>query len=536
MAVASYGSATDSSGVVRILKDLDAPIEGRDVLIVEDIVDSGLTLQYLLRNLGSRNPATLEVCALLTKPARRKVDLPTRTSASRSRTASRSATGSTTPSATATCRTWRRCAVGARMLVRHRGPRRTRASGARRNAPENRTLHGTLGHWWPRRQPAPETSDIAMSRFFKSAAFPILIVLVLAFFAVETGQPAARTTPARTTTRRSSRQRLPKGEVKSVEFKNKGKALDVTLTKDTRKVRSRLSSNRPSPQLISDSSKRPAGHAFNVESEKSSTLLSLLHVPAAVRALLRLLDLPDEPAPGRRLEGDVVRQVARQAAVGRLAEDQLPRRRRRRRGGRGAARDQGVPREPEEVPGARRADPDGRAALRAAGHRQDAARARGRRRGGRAVLLDLGLGLRRDVRRRRRLARARPLRAGQAEQPVHHLHGRDRRRRAPPRRRPRRRPRRARADAQPAARRDGRLRGEGQHHHDRGHQPARHPRPGAAAPRPLRPPDRRRPPRPQGPREDPRGAHARQAAGEGDRHRRARRPDARASPAPTSRT
>ena len=78
MAVASYGSATDSSGVVRILKDLDVAIEDRDVLIVEDIVDSGLTLQYLMRNLGSRNPRSLEVCALLTKPARRKVDLPTR--------------------------------------------------------------------------------------------------------------------------------------------------------------------------------------------------------------------------------------------------------------------------------------------------------------------------------------------------------------------------------------------------------------------------------------------------------------------------
>lgn len=78
MAVASYGSATDSSGVVRILKDLDAPIEGRDVLIVEDIVDSGLTLQYLLRSLGARDPASLEVCALLAKPQRRKVELPTR--------------------------------------------------------------------------------------------------------------------------------------------------------------------------------------------------------------------------------------------------------------------------------------------------------------------------------------------------------------------------------------------------------------------------------------------------------------------------
>jgi hypoxanthine phosphoribosyltransferase len=78
MAVASYGSATKSSGVVRILKDLDTVIEGRDVLIVEDIVDSGLTLQYLLRNLGARNPNSLEVCALLIKPERRKVDLQTR--------------------------------------------------------------------------------------------------------------------------------------------------------------------------------------------------------------------------------------------------------------------------------------------------------------------------------------------------------------------------------------------------------------------------------------------------------------------------
>ncbi len=78
MAVASYGSATESSGVVRILKDLDIAIEDRHVLIVEDIVDSGLTLQYLLRSLRTRNPASLEVCALLTKPSRREVDLPAR--------------------------------------------------------------------------------------------------------------------------------------------------------------------------------------------------------------------------------------------------------------------------------------------------------------------------------------------------------------------------------------------------------------------------------------------------------------------------
>jgi len=75
MAVASYGSTTDSSGVVRILKDLDVALEGRHVLIVEDIIDSGLTLQYLLRSLGARDPESIEVCALLTKPERRKVEI-----------------------------------------------------------------------------------------------------------------------------------------------------------------------------------------------------------------------------------------------------------------------------------------------------------------------------------------------------------------------------------------------------------------------------------------------------------------------------
>jgi hypoxanthine phosphoribosyltransferase len=78
MAISSYGDATDSSGIVRILKDLDINIEGRHVLVVEDIIDSGLTLSYLIRNLESREPATLEVCALLTKPTRREIDVPVR--------------------------------------------------------------------------------------------------------------------------------------------------------------------------------------------------------------------------------------------------------------------------------------------------------------------------------------------------------------------------------------------------------------------------------------------------------------------------
>jgi hypoxanthine phosphoribosyltransferase len=78
MAISSYGAATDSSGVVRILKDLDINIRERNVLVVEDIIDSGLTLSYLVRNLSAREPASLEICALLTKPSRREIEVPVR--------------------------------------------------------------------------------------------------------------------------------------------------------------------------------------------------------------------------------------------------------------------------------------------------------------------------------------------------------------------------------------------------------------------------------------------------------------------------
>jgi hypoxanthine phosphoribosyltransferase len=78
MAISSYGAATDSSGVVRILKDLEINISGRDVLVVEDIIDSGLTLSYLRRTLSARKPGSLEICTLLTKPERREVDVPVR--------------------------------------------------------------------------------------------------------------------------------------------------------------------------------------------------------------------------------------------------------------------------------------------------------------------------------------------------------------------------------------------------------------------------------------------------------------------------
>jgi len=75
MAVSSYGVSTKSSGVVRILKDLEAGIEGRHVIIVEDIIDTGLTLKYLMENLRSRKPASIKICTLLDKPSRRQVSL-----------------------------------------------------------------------------------------------------------------------------------------------------------------------------------------------------------------------------------------------------------------------------------------------------------------------------------------------------------------------------------------------------------------------------------------------------------------------------
>jgi hypoxanthine phosphoribosyltransferase len=78
MAISSYGSGSTSSGVVRILKDLDRDIAGRDVLIVEDIIDSGLTLSWLRKNLAARNPSSLQVCTLLRKPDAIRVDVPVR--------------------------------------------------------------------------------------------------------------------------------------------------------------------------------------------------------------------------------------------------------------------------------------------------------------------------------------------------------------------------------------------------------------------------------------------------------------------------
>ena len=217
--------------------------------------------------------------------------------------------------------------------------------------------------------------------------------------------------------------------------------------------------------------------------------------PPADPAAGRRVDLLHAPDAGRGARGHGLRQVQGQAADRAQGPQDLRGRRRRGRGQGRAAGGRRLPEGPGQVPAPGRQDSQGRPAGRPSRHRQDPAGPRRRGRGGRALLLDLGLGLRRDVRRRRRQPRARHVRTGQEERALHHLHRRDRRRRSSPRRRPGRRQRRARADAEPAAGRDGRLRVQRRHHPDRRDQPSRRAGPGPAASRPLRPPGRGAEPR-----------------------------------------
>ena len=290
-----------------------------------------------------------------------------------------------------------------------------------------------------------------MSRFFKSAAFPILIVVVLAFFLSKLVVPSSQKGPVHSY-KTLVTEDIPDHRVKSADLKVKDNSVAVTLNSTNKEEKYEVGfvdQQRPQARRRTEEVGEPVQRRIE-QDDRSGRPCS----PTCCRLVLILgfwFFLINQVQGGGSRVMSFGKSRAKRTVRG-FSEDHLPRRRRGRRGRRGAARDQGVPREPEEVPGARRANTHRRAAVRPARDRQDAARARRRGRGGRAVLLDLGLRLRRDVRRRRRLARARPVRAGQAEQPLHHLHGRDRRRRAPPRRRPRRRPRRARADAQPAAR------------------------------------------------------------------------------------
>ena len=250
----------------------------------------------------------------------------------------------------------------------------------------------------------------------------------------------------------------------------------------------------------------------------------------------RRVDLLHAPDAGRRRQGALLRQGPRAADLREAQQGDVRRRGGGGRGQGGAPGDHRVPQGPAEVPEARREDPEGRPPGRPTGDGQDPPRQGDRRRGERPVLLDLGIRLRRDVRRRGRLARAGPVRAGEEARALHHLHGRDRRGRAPPRGGARRRPRRAGADAQPAPGRDGRLRDQRGRDPDRGDQPARRPRPGAPPPGALRPPGRGAAARRQGPGGDPARPRPPHPARAGRRPEGPRPRHARASPAPTWRT
>ena len=238
-----------------------------------------------------------------------------------------------------------------------------------------------------------------MRRFFRSAAFPILIVIVLAFFAQRLISPGEKEETPTYNEFLAQIENDPES-IKTVTLAPKTQTRKVVETDDEE-----YSTGYPpntEESLVNTLQRNEID--TDVECTGGVELPQHPHLHPPVPPVLRVLDLPDEPDAGRRLTGDELRQVQGEADVGRRAEDHLPRRRRGRRGRAGAARDQGVPREPEEVPVARRPHPQGRPALRASRHREDAARARRRGRGRRAVLLDLRLRLRRDVRRRRRLA------------------------------------------------------------------------------------------------------------------------------------
>ena len=218
-----------------------------------------------------------------------------------------------------------------------------------------------------------------MSRFLKNATFPILIVVVLAFFAQRFLGPERREAEAQLRAVPRPRSRTARSRAsRSRRVTTRSTSRRSTARRSTRPA-IRTTTSRGWSRLL-----RKNDVALSVKGKGGSSWLSLLTYILPFILLLGVLDIPDELGAGRRLARDELRQVARQAIVGRLAQGHVPRRGRRRRGGRGAARDQGVPREPQEVPGARRAHPQGRAAVRPARHRQDAARPRGRRRGRRA--------------------------------------------------------------------------------------------------------------------------------------------------------
>ena len=203
-----------------------------------------------------------------------------------------------------------------------------------------------------------------VNRFFRSALFPLVVIVLLVYLASQTLMP-----------RRDGEQKMTYSQLIDATKNGDVSEVDVLAEPPVDHRDARLGPEGQGQLPVAAVADRvPEGargeqRQVRLEGHGHERLVGAPHRLPADPAADRLLDLPDEPDAGRRLEGDELRQEPREADVARLAEGHLQGRGRRGRGGRGAPGDQGVPREPEEVPGARRAHPEGRAALRAAGHR-----------------------------------------------------------------------------------------------------------------------------------------------------------------------
>jgi hypothetical protein len=240
-----------------------------------------------------------------------------------------------------------------------------------------------------------------LKRYFRGPFVALLVVIMLFFFVYKY---ASSSTPYKQANTSRVISMIQAGQVKSAKLIDNQQTIQITPLHG-QPLEASWVGNQGTViagllQKEVAAGKLPQG--YNVQVPKGSSLLALIigWLPFLLMILIFVFLLNPIQGGGSRMNS---RQVQGQAGQQGHAEDDFRRHSGRRRGYRGTAGDQGIPAEPGEVPGDRREDPEGRAAVRPAGYRQDAARARWRRGRG-AVLLDLRIGLRRDVRRRRRLA------------------------------------------------------------------------------------------------------------------------------------
>ena len=259
MAISSYGDRTDSSGVVRILKDLDASIAGRDVLVVEDIIDSGLTLSYLRRSLLARKPETLEVCALLTKPERREIDIPVRY------------VGFEIPN---------KFVIGYGLDYAERY-RNLPYIGVLR--PEIRHKGFSVTGLVEAKEPGCYPAK-SVNRFFRSALFPLVVIVLLVYLASQT-LISRHDGTKKYTYSELYRAALNGGVDRGVVFNPNRQEVKATLSDGTRRSRC---TTRPTRRSSSSSRRsRRSDITFDSKGIGSSPWWTLAHVAAADRAAAR---------------------------------------------------------------------------------------------------------------------------------------------------------------------------------------------------------------------------------------------------------